>query len=91
MELNFNKSMLLKAIGTVGFALVFVLNTMLFVQSDGNNVSAKKSTAEAVEQACKWKATDCPGLGTGDYEACLTNGNGNECKCGSVSRECPKS
>lgn len=49
---------------------------------------------EAIAQSesgdnCKWKLIDCPGLWTGDYEACLTNGDGNSCSCGSVSRECP--
>lgn len=37
---------------------------------------------------CKWKVIDCPGLWTGDYEACLSNGDGNSCSCGSVTREC---
>ncbi len=39
---------------------------------------------------CKWKVIDCPGWGNGDYEACLTNGDGNVCTCGSVTRECKK-
>lgn len=38
---------------------------------------------------CKWKMIDCPGWGTGDYEACLVNGDGYPCSCGSVSRNCP--
>ena len=42
------------------------------------------------EKVCKWKVIDCPGIGTGDYEACLENGDGNNCSCGSVTRECPK-
>lgn len=40
------------------------------------------------EGECKWKIIDCPGLGTGDYEACLENGDGNVCKCGQVTRKC---
>ena len=40
--------------------------------------------------ACKWKVIECPGLGTGDYEACLQNGDGNSCSCGIVTRDCPK-
>lgn len=39
---------------------------------------------------CKWKIIDCPGWWTGDYEACLFNGDGNLCTCGQVTRECPK-
>jgi hypothetical protein len=38
--------------------------------------------------SCKWKRIDCPGWGTGDYEGCLTNGDGNSCTCGAVSRDC---
>ena len=37
---------------------------------------------------CKWKRIDCPGLFTGDYEACLTTGDGNSCSCGEVTRDC---
>ncbi len=39
---------------------------------------------------CKWKIYDCPGWGTGDYEACLVIGDGHSCSCGSVTRDCPK-
>lgn len=39
---------------------------------------------------CKWKVIDCPGWGNGNYEACLSNGDGNSCTCGQVTRECPK-
>ncbi|MDR0603702.1 MAG: hypothetical protein LBG80_05285 [Bacteroidales bacterium] len=39
---------------------------------------------------CKWKMIDCPGWGNGDYEACLVNGDGNSCSCGTVTRDCPK-
>ena len=45
---------------------------------------------ETTGTTCKWKSTDCPGIGTGDYEACLTNGDGNSCSCVTVSRDCPK-
>ena len=38
---------------------------------------------------CRWKVYDCPGLNFDTYEACLTNGDGNLCPCGSVTRECP--
>lgn len=37
---------------------------------------------------CCWKQIDCPGWFTGDYEACLTNGDGNSCSCGGVTRTC---
>lgn len=40
--------------------------------------------------SCKWKLIDCPGWGTGDYEACLDNGDGKPCICGSTTRDCPK-
>jgi len=37
---------------------------------------------------CKWKQIDCPGWFNGEYEACLTNGDGNVCTCGNVTRDC---
>ena len=37
---------------------------------------------------CKWKQLDCPGWGTGTYEACLVIGDGNSCTCGEVTRNC---
>ena len=50
------------------------------------NVEAISQTEDAGE--CKWKVIDCPGWFTGDYEACLTNGDANPCTCGQVTREC---
>jgi len=37
---------------------------------------------------CKWKPIDCGGWGGGSYEACLVNGDGFQCTCGAVTREC---
>jgi len=37
---------------------------------------------------CKWKRIDCSGFGTGDYEACLDNGDGHSCTCGATTRDC---
>lgn len=48
------------------------------------------ATSEGGGLECKWKVQDCPDWGTGDYEACLVNGDGNSCACGSVTRDCPK-
>ncbi len=45
---------------------------------------------ESGNSGCRWKVIDCPGWGNGSYEACLTNGDGSSCSCGSVTRECPK-
>jgi hypothetical protein len=87
MENKNKKGKLVKVAGGVMFAFVFMLNLTLFVQKDNaNNISGRKLTAAAAD--CKWKLTDCPGWGSGDYEACLTNGDGNTCSCGSVSRNC---
>ena len=41
-------------------------------------------------RVCKYKLYDCPGWGTGSDEACLENGDGHECTCGTVSRDCPR-
>lgn len=45
------------------------------------------NSAQATD--CKWKYIDCPGWGTGGYEACLVTGDGNTCTCGEVTRDCP--
>lgn len=37
--------------------------------------------------SCKWKRASC-GLFQGTYEACLTNGDGNACEWGAVTRIC---
>ena len=50
------------------------------------NVEALSKTESA--GGCKWKIIDCPQWFTGDYEACLENGDGNSCTCGQVTREC---
>lgn len=42
----------------------------------------------APEEGCKWKQLDCDGWLNGTYEACLENGDGNSCDCGSVTRNC---
>ena len=59
----------------------FKTNSLLML-----NVEALSKTESA--GGCKWKIIDCPGWFTGDYEACLENGDGNSCTCGQVTREC---
>ena len=51
-----------------------------------DNLEALSKTESA--GSCKWKIIDCPYWFTGDYEACLENGDGNSCTCGQVTREC---
>jgi hypothetical protein len=36
---------------------------------------------------CKWKSLRCS-KGSGYYEGCLSNGDGNSCSCGTISRDC---
>lgn len=43
---------------------------------------------EGEGKVCKWQEIDCPGWWSGDYEACVTNGDGNSCSCGDVTRNC---
>jgi len=50
-----------------------------------SNVSSQ--TMGGGEGDCKWKRSSC-GLFGGTYEACLTNGDGNACTCGDVTRNC---
>ena len=52
------------------------------------NVEAVADGESGGGPICYWKVIDCPGLGTGDYEACLSNGDGKECACGAVTRDC---
>lgn len=51
-----------------------------------DNLEALSQTESAGE--CKWKIVDCDGWFSGNYEACLENGDGNSCTCGQVTREC---
>lgn len=80
----------------VAAGVAFAGYNVMQSQSDKNLVSdllmanVEALAADESGSHCKWKMIDCPGLGTGDYEACLSNGDGNSCSCGSVSRECSK-
>ena len=56
--------------------------------SDLLQTSIECLTQSESTSGCKWKLTDCPKWFTGDYEACLSNGDGNPCSCGSVTRDC---
>lgn len=53
-----------------------------------------KNDLEALTQSegggsgCSWRQLDCPGWGSGDFEACLNNGDGNSCGCGGTTRDC---
>ena len=74
---------------------VAVFNFNLNAQNGGlSNMALANIEALANDENgsgdCKWKVIDCPGLGTGDYEACLVNGDGYSCTCGTVTRDCPK-
>jgi len=61
-------------------------------------VLAQSTTEETITDAtddissgnkCKWKQVRCSGwLWSNTYEACLTNGDGNKCSCGSATRDC---
>lgn len=53
------------------------------------NIEALAENSESSGISCKWKVIDCPGWWTGDYEACLDNGDGNPCSCGLTTRNCP--
>jgi hypothetical protein len=37
---------------------------------------------------CKWETDRCPGLFGKMREICVTSGNGFECTCGEVTRDC---
>ncbi|MDH6342162.1 hypothetical protein M2480_002144 [Parabacteroides sp. PFB2-12] len=39
------------------------------------------------QNPCKWKHVSC-GFFSGSREVCLTDGDGNTCPCGYVSRDC---
>lgn len=39
------------------------------------------------QNPCRWKTVSC-GFWSGSQEACLRDGDGNSCSCGSVSRDC---
>jgi hypothetical protein len=80
-------------LATLGIAGITVVNVNLNSQNDSSAViysaNMEALAGEGGSGSCKWRLTDCPGWGTGDYEACLDNGDGNSCTCGNTSRNCP--
>lgn len=66
----------------IGFCLIIAASFAI--------ITTSSTSANAyLPLECKWKVIDCPGWGSGSYEACLSNGDGNSCNCGDVTRECP--
>ncbi|MDR2406650.1 MAG: hypothetical protein LBE13_00830 [Bacteroidales bacterium] len=69
----------------LAIAAVAVLNVNLNSQSDKlSELSLANVEALATEAASyKWsEERDCPGIGTGHYHACESNGTGNSCSSG---------
>lgn len=71
-----------------GYNIVQAQKTVSLL-SDLRLINVEAMAQDESSGKCKWKVIDCGGIGTGDYEACLSNGDGNGCTCGSVSRDCP--
>lgn len=79
---------------SIVFCAVAASSLVVYTQNNmpkGHGVLS--STIECLTQdegsgECKWKIIDCPGWFTGDYEACLTSGDGHQCSCGQITRDC---
>jgi hypothetical protein len=78
-------------IAVLAIAALAAFNVNVNSQENGlSDISMENIEALASEDTnsnCKWKQMKCS-KGTGYYEGCLTNGDGNSCTCGSVSRDC---
>lgn len=76
------------------FCFTLLCSVMTFsAKQVGSSLLLSLEQVEALTQyeeggSCKWKTIDCPGLGTGSYDGCLDNGDGNPCYCGSTTRTC---
>lgn len=64
----------------VAMAAAFAGTALLGAESIFNEAQASGST-------CKVEVLDCPGLGTGDRQICVTTGTGLTCSCGAAT-EC---
>jgi hypothetical protein len=86
------KKIICGSIAVLAIAATIVFNVNLNAQGEKlsdvswANVEAL-ADGESGSGDCKWKSLKC-NKGTGHYEGCLTNGDGNSCSCGSVSRDC---
>lgn len=84
------KHLVLLSFITISISII----STLFLQNKVNKIliSDIESLAEneSDKNECKWKVYDCPGWFTGDYESCVSNGDGNSCSCGEITRNCDK-
>lgn len=78
----------LTSIGFSSFLSYFTNQKCINILSEINIESMAKDEVGAGGSDCKWKHLDCPGLWTGDFEACVENGDGNSCRCGQTTRNC---
>lgn len=75
------KSSFLKPLSLILLSGLLTLNFLILSGS-----SAKASEEEGGGN-CKWSPAVCPG-GQIQREICLSDGTGNSCQCGSVTRPC---
>lgn len=71
------------------FLLFAVVCTSAYTVTASINESLQKKDPK-LSEGCSWMRVDCPGIWTGEFEACLKGGDGKGCPCGEVTRECPK-
>lgn len=86
-----NSKKLMTAFGAAAFMLVAGWQFGLSgtdAPSSEKEVALENAIQGSGNEDCKWKQVDCPGWGGGSYEACLVNGDGLQCTCGAVTREC---
>jgi hypothetical protein len=88
-----NKKKILGALAVLAIAAMAAYHVNVNTRGNGlSDVSLANVEALAENEGssgtCKWKNIDCPGWGSGNYEACLVNGDGYSCTCGNVSRNC---
>jgi len=85
------KKKILGGIAVLVIVAVAVWNVNLSSQTKGmSNImlaNVEALAGESSDGSCKWKQVSC-GIFSGSYEACLTNGDGNTCSCGTVTRDC---
>ena len=69
---------------TIFFGFLAGLFALNFIILSGTAANA----TDGGGAGCKWSAETCPD-NTTHREICLSDGDGNTCTCGSVTRSCP--
>jgi len=88
------KKKILGGLAVLAIAAIAAWNVNFSSKTEGMMSDVMLANIQALAQSegggsgdCKWKQVYCVG-GSNIIEACITVGDGNECVCGTTTRDC---